>query len=339
MAHSSTSLRKLPRFQPTERRRNADRAASGRAGVQLAADPAPATPQRPTSRMLPRRRAYGRACRGGSMAAATRLDRPASAATPRHSFPWPYPGRTPTLRRSRARQMSARSPRDRERTAAIDQAAELGRQGMPLVRRQGASIASAMAASTRARSGPASGPTMTLRTASVSASGSSRPSDRSCVAQVRRAFLAEAADLEVGAARQIDVAVAQRSPRCRPARRLLQREAPQPTAGRARAGRRRSAIGRCMPGHQPLIVGHGTVRLMSEPSVIRPGRGSRRDRIQPRDPQAAHPARRAAGAAMAAAAAGFFSSIAASTASSEISAACVASNRWPGTASAVAAKA
>ena len=75
--------------------------------------------------------------------------------------------------------------RDRQRAAAIDQAPNL--DGRPCGRARPSAKANART------SGPASGPTITLR----AVSSSSRPSRSSAVVQGRRAFLAEAADLQL----------------------------------------------------------------------------------------------------------------------------------------------
>ena len=114
-----------------------------------------------------------------------------------------------------------------------------------------------------AGSRPASGATMTLRTASVSASGSSRPSVASSVLQLGQAILGQAAKLQVGAARQVDMAVAQALRRDRPVPRAVSR-LKAPPRGRTRTIRPSPlAIGRRTPGHQPLHVGHGVHRPAS----------------------------------------------------------------------------
>ena len=214
-------LAKLAGFEPAERRRDADRAAEqAEPRPPAAADRSSATAaarQRPAHRRTPRStgRACGRAWRQPGRHAPPRwraVGRRAGGSVPSHCVPSACPGRTRSRRRRQRAQMSARS-------AAIETAPPPS-TSRPNLRRQRvqsrvgvkrSSIARAMGRTSngwRDRARPAA-PTMTLRTASVSASGSSRPSSAELALQLGQALLAQAAELQVGAARQIDVAVAQ----------------------------------------------------------------------------------------------------------------------------------
>ena len=86
--------------------------------------------------------------------------------------------------------------------------------------------------------------------AALASAASSRPSRSSASRRRGERSLAEAADLQIGAARQVDLAVAQRRRDVGQSRRLFERERAA-TAARARAGRRRSASGAARRGTSP----------------------------------------------------------------------------------------
>ena len=168
-----------------------------------------ATPVKPPSRPNRRRPGTGMTVIFGSDRPVRRAPLPARSIERRDAEPFAVDPQRDALASVTHNAMSARSP-------TIDSGPPPSTRQPNFAGRQRSSGRARPSATASARtSGPASGPTMMLRAASVQV-GSSRPSRSSASCKRRRAFLAQAADLQIGAARQVDMAVAQASPRCRP---------------------------------------------------------------------------------------------------------------------------
>ena len=294
----------LRRIDPAERR--------GKAGEAANAAQAAAAGHRHDGHL--RQRPPGRPKRGSHRVVGIRDAEPFAVDTHRNA-----------LRASTHSAMSARSPDDRQRPAAIDQAAELGGPGLsgkarPERQRQRAHL----------RSGERTDHDIARRSRPRAGRGGRAP--RAAPAGSPRAGRGSAGWR--GASGRCGRCPA--SPRSR--RGLAAWSSVKaPHHGRTRTSRPSPlGIGRSAPGHQPLMSKgrRGSCARPRHDAVAAPQATELR-RVTHRPRSSASRSR----AEIAAVASRFFSSMAASTASSAISAACVASNRWPGTASAVAAKA